>query len=302
MFLLRAEKVRLQATHMEPITSGSVKAYLVKFEFSSDWDGLTRVAVFAAGSVSRSVLLGENNECEIPWEVLAEPGFRLDAGVYGTNENSVVLPTVWVNLGVILVGTTTGEEAKPPIPDLWEQELGKKGDGLGLTDNRRLGLYSGSKLLSSVDISGEVGEDGATFTPSVSEDGTLSWTNDRGLPNPDPVNIKGADGANGKNGKDGKPGPAGKDGNTGPEGQPGRDATINGVNTITIQEGTNVTITQVGDILTINATGVSSFNGRVGSVIPKTGDYTPEMVGAPTIEEVNTAIDAAITGAIDEAY
>ncbi|MBQ6430847.1 MAG: hypothetical protein IJJ99_03095 [Oscillospiraceae bacterium] len=31
--------------------------------------------------------------------------------------------------------------------------------------------------------------DGATFTPHVSSDGILSWTNDKGLPNPEPVNI-----------------------------------------------------------------------------------------------------------------
>jgi hypothetical protein len=45
------------------------------------------------------------------------------------------------------------------------------------------------------------GEDGATFTPSVSTDGVLSWTNDKGLENPDPVNIKGADGKDGVDGK-----------------------------------------------------------------------------------------------------
>lgn len=32
---------------------------------------------------------------------------------------------------------------------------------------------------------------GATFTPSVSQNGDLSWTNDGGLPNPAPVNIRG---------------------------------------------------------------------------------------------------------------
>jgi hypothetical protein len=45
--------------------------------------------------------------------------------------------------------------------------------------------------------SGTGGEDGATFTPSVSEDGTLSWQNDKDLPNPTPVNIKGEDGKSG---------------------------------------------------------------------------------------------------------
>jgi len=38
------------------------------------------------------------------------------------------------------------------------------------------------------------GDDGTTFYPHVSEDGTLSWTNNGGLPNPDPVKIEGADG------------------------------------------------------------------------------------------------------------
>ena len=38
------------------------------------------------------------------------------------------------------------------------------------------------------------GDDGTTFYPHVSADGTLSWTNNGGLPNPDPVRIEGADG------------------------------------------------------------------------------------------------------------
>lgn len=44
---------------------------------------------------------------------------------------------------------------------------------------------------------GGTGENGATFTPSVSPDGTLSWENDKGLTNPQPVNIKGKDGNTG---------------------------------------------------------------------------------------------------------
>ena len=35
----------------------------------------------------------------------------------------------------------------------------------------------------------EDGEDGATFTPSVSVAGVISWTNDKGLENPVPVNL-----------------------------------------------------------------------------------------------------------------
>ena len=44
---------------------------------------------------------------------------------------------------------------------------------------------------------------GVTFTPSVSADGVISWTNDGGLENPAPVSIKGP------KGDPGDPGPAG---------------------------------------------------------------------------------------------
>ena len=48
-----------------------------------------------------------------------------------------------------------------------------------------------------------IGEDGATFIPSVSADGIISWTNDKDLPNPEPVNIKGAKGDKGDKGDTG---------------------------------------------------------------------------------------------------
>lgn len=47
---------------------------------------------------------------------------------------------------------------------------------------------------------GADGEDGATFTPAVAADGTLSWTNNKGLTNPAPVNIKGPAGETGATG------------------------------------------------------------------------------------------------------
>lgn len=75
---------------------------------------------------------------------------------------------------------------------------------------------------------GQDGEDGATFTPSVSEDGIISWTNDKGLPNPDPVNITG---------------PKGDDGDVGPQGSPGQDGYSPTVQVQDISNGTRVTIT-----------------------------------------------------------
>ena len=53
---------------------------------------------------------------------------------------------------------------------------------------------------------------GVTFTPSISADGVISWTNDGGLENPEPVSVKGPQG---------EPGPAGPKGDKGDPGAPG---------------------------------------------------------------------------------
>lgn len=50
---------------------------------------------------------------------------------------------------------------------------------------------------------GPSGKDGITFTPSVSDEGIISWTNDGNLPNPNPVDIKGPKGDDGDAGSDG---------------------------------------------------------------------------------------------------
>lgn len=155
MFCLYAEKTKLHLRRREPITSGSVNVYPVRFAFSTDWDGLSRTAVFRAGADGNpvSVLLGADGECTIPWEVLTEKGPLLMAGVYGTDAGgAVVLPTVWVSLGQILGGAKPGKDAQPPTPDLWQQALAHKADGLSYTSDGDLGLYAGDQLLSSVPV------------------------------------------------------------------------------------------------------------------------------------------------------
>ena len=59
---------------------------------------------------------------------------------------------------------------------------------------------------------GVSGENGATFIPSVSDSGVLTWTNDQGLENPAAVNITGPQGERGETGAQG---PQGEKGDTG---------------------------------------------------------------------------------------
>ncbi len=130
MFQLHADKIKLSVRQREAVTSGSVNVYPVRFGFSEDWKELSRTAVFRAGTASRAVPLGADNETVIPWEVLKKPSVQLLCGVYGTRGSETVLPTVWANLGFIQEGASPGEEAQPPTPELWEQALAAKQDKL----------------------------------------------------------------------------------------------------------------------------------------------------------------------------
>ncbi len=111
------------------VTSGSVNVYQVNFQFSRDWDGLERVAVFRAGGEVVSVLLDDGDTCTVPWEVLTANDINkaLYIGVYGVLGGEIVLPTIWANIGKIFEGAKPGAAALPPTPSLIDQALAKVG-------------------------------------------------------------------------------------------------------------------------------------------------------------------------------
>lgn len=157
MFVLCADKVKLTVRQKEAVTSGSVNACPVRFEFSPDWDGLDKTAVFRARDKVVPVLLGPDGETTVPWEVLTDAGCVLYGGVYGKKGGETVLPTVWVQMASIEKGAAPGSGACPPTPELWEQGLAGKGDRLDYTDGGKLGLYAGEKLLSAVTVQSGAG-------------------------------------------------------------------------------------------------------------------------------------------------
>lgn len=144
MFILYADKNQLTVQEKEPITSGSVNVYPVRFEFSEDWDGLERTAIFQAGCKEKAVAV-IGGACSVPAEVLSEPGHYLMVGVCGKQGESTVLPTVWANLGLISEGAVTGEAPEPAPPP--------SGEG-GTTDHRQLSHRDAAEQHPIASISG----------------------------------------------------------------------------------------------------------------------------------------------------
>ena len=108
------------------------------------------------------------------------------------------------NVEYIITTQTVAEVGKLPC----ELQLSQDGKVI-FSPNFTLLVYKNLSVDSEVESSDEFTAlqaaisraesltDGTTFTPTVSEDGVLSWTNDGGKANPEPVNIKGSRGEDG---------------------------------------------------------------------------------------------------------
>lgn len=187
--------------YAKPITSGMIGA-TVSFELDSAWNELSVVAVFRAGNKVLDAVYNRGATL-IPHELLVKAGVTLYVGLQGVDSQQViVIPTVWANLGRILEGANpSGKPGAPPgiSNPLWVQLNEKLDDHLRDENNPHrvdaedINLKSAlEETLAKAKESGLF--DGATFTPSVSKDGELSWRNDKGLENPDPVDLTGPQG------------------------------------------------------------------------------------------------------------
>jgi hypothetical protein len=142
MIQLLAEQNRLTVQEKELLTSGTVNVNQIHFQFDEAWDGLTRTAVFQCGTVSVSLLLDETNTCFLPWEVLVTANRGVNAGVYGTQGEDVVLPTVWAFLGTVREGAAVGDEAADHTLDAYQKLLNDLGDLDGLKTRDKSNLVA----------------------------------------------------------------------------------------------------------------------------------------------------------------
>ena len=181
MIICQVTGAAITVAQNELLTTGMVQAVPVRFCFSPQWAALDRTAVFTAGTVSVSCLLGEDNQCFIPWECLTRAGEYLHVGVYGTRGEEMVLPTVSCLLGPICTGTQPEENTPTEATPTLVQSLLTKAEA------------------------------------AVSMADALRTDADAGLFN----GRDGKDGTNGKDGKDGQNGAPGETGPQGPKGDPG---------------------------------------------------------------------------------
>ena len=134
---------------------------------------------------------------------------------------------------------------------------------------------------------GPAGEDGGYYTPSVSASGDLTWTGSKaGMASVPSTNIRGPQGIQGPAGQDGAQGPAGADGVQGPA---GANATINGVNALTLNATGGLSGSQSGSTYTISGSGLVPTSRTVnGKALSSNITLTADDVNAASLPTSTT--------------
>ena len=176
--IVQAQKASCRKSSGEKITTGMV-GKKVSFDFSADWDGLVKTAVFEGSGAAKDVVL-TGDAAEIPHECLTVPGGMLRVGVFGT-DGTVQTPTVYTDIGQIEQGADpSGDTSVDPTLQIWAQLQAMMGSLDNLTTTAR------DNLVAAINEAAKSGGGGAAADVKMqvaggyiqySSDGGKSWNN-----------------------------------------------------------------------------------------------------------------------------
>lgn len=126
--IVRGTKVTAELTDV--LTSGMV-GVPVEIQFDEDWGDLRKLGVFEGSGQKKFLDLNMGGELTIPWEVLLEERTLLKVGVeWRKADGTVVIPTRWTEVGVVLPGAQAGNDpALDPTPTVYDQIMQAIDDG-----------------------------------------------------------------------------------------------------------------------------------------------------------------------------
>ena len=109
----------------ESVVSDSVKHEKIKFDFSKEWEGYSKTAVFSYEDQIYNIILNEDNEfctgeneCYIPYEVIKSPCFTVS--VFGVDREKRIT-TTRSKIAVLESGYELGDAPSDPTPDEYSQ-------------------------------------------------------------------------------------------------------------------------------------------------------------------------------------
>lgn len=296
--------MRLTRTSDAYVTEGSRNFVVCLFTFSSDWDNITKYALFARDDKTYEVEIVDG-KCIVPYECARTAG-QFQLAIVGKNTQEDVIATT----GDKTVRVSSSEFEENPAGDETRltntflvdtlagckeyaekaKEYADKAETVGEDINKAIASAEEAKASADeakataeeiknetslaieevkgyVETAKEYSENVNVFIPAVDEDCNLTWTNKAGLENPESVNLKGEKGDKGDTGEQGIQGERGERGLQGIQGNAGT------MRVGTVTAGTTASVTNVG----------TAENAVLDFVLPKgdkgdTGERGPQGI------------------------
>lgn len=187
---------------------------------------------------------------------------------------NVIAKSVTATMRVASSLTGSASTEPPDVHPSWIDDLMHRSDqklnSTGYSPDIYLGTDEKGRVVEKASPAFDV-KNGITFTPSLSEEGVLSWSNDGSLPNPEPVDITGPQGLRGE---PGSPGPRGETGLSGTNGKDGISPSvavtaITGGHRVNINDANGTHVFEILDGKNGQA-GASGKDGISPSIVVKT--------------------------------
>ena len=289
--IVQAQKASCRKSSGERITTGMVGKQ-VSFDFSAEWDGLVKTAVFEGSGVTKDVTLS-GDTAVIPHECLTAPGGMLRVGVFGT-DGTTQTPTVYTDIGQIEQGADpSGDTSADPTLPIWAQLQAMMGSLDNLTTTAR------NNLVAAINEAAKSGGGGSAADVRMqvaggyiqySSDGGKSWVNLIAMKELiGPAGPQGPQGLQGDTGPQGLQGPQGEKGDTGAQGPQGETGS-QGPQGIQGETGPTGPAGPKGD------TGAAGADGKSAYQYAKEGGYTgTESEFSARMAEDIPAVDSTLT-------
>ena len=209
-FSVKGQEIYSYSNQLPLVADLSIGFVKVKFNFSSDWRDLEKVAQFTQGGTTYNQVL-INDECIIPNEIQAGEFF---ISVFGTDSSGIRGTTTPIKISMLKSGfTSSSQDPIPPTPDLYAQLLDNIHKAEQSVEENAEQVRKDREVVEKVSITPpNIGTNGNWY---VFVDGTYT---DSGVPATGPQGLKGEKGDKGEKGEKGEQGPPGAQG---PQGEPG---------------------------------------------------------------------------------
>ena len=193
------------ATNQQLLVADSNNYITLHFNFLTDEWNEGEKTVYVG---NYPIILTDTNKCYLP--MLKKGSYNVGVGIVKSDDTVIYTNKATIRLNESIKPKSMGEIEAPGV---YEQIMDRI--------NTVVEVEFPEQIEQSLADYFAANPSKGVFYPNVSATGVLSWSNNSGLPNPEPVNISGPVGPQGPTGQRGPQGLQGPQGSQGPQGERG---------------------------------------------------------------------------------